>query len=322
MFPLRRKKDDEQRLPFSENISENEARIVVDEEGTIVFASAAFMDLGHLTRETISNHNFSTILTFENPAESPNDIESGHHKIWINGNQSTQDFHFDWINLPASNGNRRFLIGSYANEKAYNDPAPIITSIKPEEAKEPLANLQTAHSTHDDIDVFLSLSREMMIVTDENDKILRANSRFSNAIGYSANELDNIKFIDLFDDEDKDIIQSQDSCEARILNQTGECLWAQWHKQSRDGLTYYAGRDITAIKTQQKALSHREKQLIEAEKLGRMGHWQWTLGEDSIEWSSEIYFQCPCCKKGRMNYKQKLLPRQRAPPRAVLPKDP
>ena len=29
-------------------------------------------------------------------------------------------------------------------------------------------------------------------------------------------------------------------------------------------------------------------------------------------------FQCPCCQKGKMRYKHKLLPRQRAPPRASL----
>lgn len=288
MFPLRRKKDEDQQLPFSENISENEARIVIDEDGTIVFASAAFMNLGHLTRDTISNHNFSTILTFEDKAETPTDIEPGAHKIWINGNQSTQNFHFDWVNIPASNGNRRFLIGSYAENDSYKDASPII-SPSPQEEKHEETPLHAAHNTHDDINVFLNLSREMMIVTDQNDKILRANSRFSNAIGYSATELDNIKFLDLFEAEDKELIIKQNECDARILTQTGEVMWVEWHKQNRDSLTYYAGRDITAIKTQQKALGRREKQLSQAEKLGRMGHWQWVLGEDSIEWSEEIY---------------------------------
>ena len=282
MFPLRRKKDEEQILPFSENIADNEARIVVDEEGTIVFASAAFMNLGHLTRETISSHNFSTILTFENKAETPQDIESGSHKIWINGNQTTQDFHFDWVSIPASNGNRRFLIGSYAEEISYT-PAAIEPSVQKEQ------QTQFVKNNKKDIDIFLGLSREMMIVTDQDDKILRANSRFSEAVGYNATELDNVKFIDLFDPEDKDIIQQQNDCDARILTQTGETMWVEWHKQQRGDLTYYAGRDITAIKTQQKALNRREKQLSQAEKLGRMGHWQWVLGEDSIEWSEEIY---------------------------------
>jgi len=288
MFPLRRKKDEEQQLPFSDNIAENEARIVVDEDGVIVFASAAFMNLGHLTRDTIRNYNFSSILTFENQVETPQEIESGSYKIWVNGNQSTQDFHFDWVSIPASNGNRRFLIGSYAEDGIIKNASPVI-SPTPQEEKQPGTPLQSAHSNHDDIDVFLNLSREMMIVTDQNDKILRANSRFSNAIGYSATELDNIKFIDLFDAEDKDIITHKNDCEARILSQNGEVLWVEWHKQNRDGMIYYAGHDITAIKTQQKALNRRAKQLSQAEKLGRMGHWQWVLGEDSIEWSSEIY---------------------------------
>ena len=276
---MRRKKDEEQRISFSDNITEDEARIVVDEEGTIVFASAAFMNLAHLNRDTISQHSFQTILTFETPIKTPAQLNTGAHKIWVNGNQSTQEFYFDWINIPGNN-NRRFLVGSYAENNVFNDPKSIITDAPKQE---------TAHSTHDDIDVFLNLSREIMVVTDKTDKILRANSRFTDTIGYTANELDNLAFIDLVDEEDKTTITTQNTCEARIISQTGETLWIEWRKQQQNGLTYYAGRDVTAIKTQQKALQRREKQLSQAENLGRMGHWRWVLGEDSIEWSSEIY---------------------------------
>ena len=77
--------------------------------------------------------------------------------------------------------------------------------------------------------------------------------------------------------------------EARIITKEKLCLWVEWRLQNHDGLTYFAGRDVTALKIQQKALQRREKQLSQAESLGRMGHWRWVLGEDSIEWSEEIY---------------------------------
>jgi len=290
MFSLRRKKDEEEGLSFSEDISESDARIVVDENGTIVFASAAFMTLGDLNRDKMSEHNFNTILSFENNAQSPEDITAGTHNVQINGNDSAQEFHFDWIKT----ANRRFLVASY------DDAAPVNISLIEEQA----TVQQTAHNTHEDIDVFLNLSREMMVVVDNDGKILRANSRFGHTIGYSADELDNVLFTDLFEQEDKPAIlatlQSEYlersrnpskpfDIETRVITKDNACLWVEWRQQHHNGLIYYAGRDVSAIKTQQKALSRREKQLSQAESLGRMGHWRWVLGKDSIEWSEEIY---------------------------------
>ena len=294
MFPLRRKKDEAQGFPFSQNGEDDDARIVVDHEGIIVFASGAFMDLAHLTPETISNYNFQTILSFENEIKTPQEINPGTHTVCLNGNTLPRQFHFDWIDMPDS---RRFLVASY-NDNIHTD------TTQAEPLQKPVQSHQAAHSTHDDIDVFLNLSREMMVIIDANGKILRANARFSDTLGYSAKELDNIAFCDLFEEEDKANIQAAAiytqneqqrefnkpfDIEARIVTKEKLCLWVEWRRQDHNGLTYFAGRDVTAIKIQKKALQRREKQLSQAESLGRMGHWRWVLGEDSIEWSEEIY---------------------------------
>ena len=297
MFPLRRKKDEASSgFPFSQSGQDNDARIVVDHDGVIVFASGAFMDLAHLTPETISQYNFQTILQFEENVQSPNDIAPGTHNVCLNGNKAKQEFHFDWIETPDS---RRFLVASYNDNEQGDYLDAAVMPAEPEE------QTQTAHNTHDDIDVFLNLSREMMVVIGENGKILRANARFTETIGYSADELDSFTFDDLFENEDKATIKNaiQDNqenkekrpqgkafdMEARIITKEKLCLWVEWRLQNHDGLTYFAGRDVTALKIQQKALQRREKQLSQAESLGRMGHWRWVLGEDSIEWSEEIY---------------------------------
>ena len=111
-------------------------------------------------------------------------------------------------------------------------------------------------------------------------------------------------FLDLFDDQDKPFIhaaikssntKSMDkdqpslNFEARILTKEGETRWIEWHKQLCGNHLYCSGRDITDIKTQEKALGRREKQLSQAESIGRMGHWNWTIGEESMDWSHEIY---------------------------------
>ncbi len=43
------------------------------------------------------------------------------------------------------------------------------------------------------------------------------------------------------------------------------------------------------LEAREKELTRREKQLAEAESIGRMGHWNWTLGQDNFEWSSEVF---------------------------------
>ncbi|MFK7839447.1 MAG: ATP-binding protein [Bdellovibrionales bacterium] len=277
MFSLRRKKDETTPLPFADFAKEEDARIVIDQNGVIVFATAAFMDLAHLTSETIANHKFNTLLSFTNAVQTPEDIEPGMHNVTVNGNQNSQDFHFDWIHLEDS---RRYLIASYTNEANENTP-PSQNSTK---------------NTYEDIDVFLNLSREMMVVVDHQDKILKANARFAEKIGYSADELDDISFDTLFDEDDKNKLSSSVPTpnnaydfEARIITKEQASIWVEWRKQNFKGLTYYAGRDVTAIKAQQTALKHGQKQLSQAEAIGRMGHWRWVLGEDSIEWSQEIY---------------------------------
>lgn len=233
-----------------------------------------------MTGETIGQHNFQTLLTFKEEIPEPRALQAGAHEIWVNGNSASQEFHFDWIET----AQHKFLVGSYreGEEGVISQEQDSL----PSQLEDP--------NPHDRIDIsldaFLGLSREMMIVTDQSGKILRVNSRFSEAIGYNESELDNILFSDLFlDEEHRQYIADHECCEACITTQTGQTLWVEWQKQVKGELIYYAGRDVTAIKNQKSALKQREKQLSQAESLGRMGHWRWVLGEDSIEWSQEIY---------------------------------
>ena len=285
MFSLRRKKDDHQISDFSENLSEDDARIVIDEQGNIVFASAAFMNIAEIDRNTIGQHNFTSLLKFRHDVREPIELTSGTHTISLSQNGTEHNFYFDWITLPGNNGARRFLVGSHS-ENALEQPTPIFEATPPK-TKSKTTQIDT--NTRADRDMLLKLSREIMVVTDTYGKILRANPRFVDISGYSANDLDNLNFIEMFEEDDKRIIIKENQCEARILTQSGETRWVDWDKHPHKNAIYYVGRDITAIKTQQKALEHREDQLSQAESLGRMGHWRWVLDEDSIQWSDEIY---------------------------------
>lgn len=97
-------------LPLEEEVE----RIAVSEDGQIVYASQSFCELSHLSLEETCKLNAEALLTLLDDGSSLNEIESGVHKIRVNGNKEALSFHFDWLTAPDK---KRYLIGSRAEEK-------------------------------------------------------------------------------------------------------------------------------------------------------------------------------------------------------------
>ena len=155
-----------------------------------------------------------------------------------------------------------------------------------------------------DMQIFLDLSDTALVILNDLGEIVKCNSAFLALTGYNAGSLKGRHFLDLFDDQDKPFIRSTIQTfnpqkmdqerpsldfEARLRTKTGEAKSIAWRQQLCGDLLYCSGRDITQIKAQQKEQSRREKQLSQAESIGRMGHWSWIIGEEAMEWSEEIY---------------------------------
>ncbi len=134
---------------------------------------------------------------------------------------------------------------------------------------------------------FLDMSNDVMIVTGSNGEFIRVNDTFYNVFGYDEKDLAKINFFDLF--ESKPHIGNTENFEARMRTKDGAIRWMQWHQKLRGDQLYCVGRDLTDIKKHEAALTRRQKQLTEAESIGRMGHWRWQIGQDDIEWSEEIF---------------------------------
>lgn len=160
------------------------------------------------------------------------------------------------------------------------------------------------HSRDVELELFCDVAHDLMVVTDEAGKILKANKTFKDVTGYSDEELSSMHFMDLFGADDKPYIRNTIQAfdlseldmerpvfdfEARVQDKCGELHIMEWRQQLCNGLLYCAGKNISEIKLQKEALSKREKQLCEAESIGRMGHWHWAIGEEDMEWSDEIY---------------------------------
>ncbi|MBX2834286.1 MAG: PAS domain-containing protein [Micavibrio sp.] len=151
---------------------------------------------------------------------------------------------------------------------------------------------------------FMELSRELFVLTDERGQILWTNKAFNSISGYQKEDLSGLHFLDLFESQDKPFIRNsllelsgslgdQDfplmEYDGRIVTKDGGFCHIEWRQQLHNGILYCAGRDISATKVQEGALSRREKQLIEAESIAKMGHWHWTIGEEVMGWSDQIY---------------------------------
>jgi two-component system cell cycle sensor histidine kinase PleC len=124
---------------------------------------------------------------------------------------------------------------------------------------------------------FLEMSGDIALITSSDGKIEKS-------IGANLNG----NFHDLFGPGDRARAQEAVKTGTPFAAWLGG-KWIEWRVHAREGKLFCLGRDITSIRAQEETLLRRQRQLAEAEAIGRMGHWHWTVGSDAIEWSDEIY---------------------------------
>ncbi len=60
-------------------------------------------------------------------------------------------------------------------------------------------------------------------------------------------------------------------------------------RRTADGGTIGVRVDITDLKRREEALSRRSEQLVEAQRLGKIGDWQWGLDKSDMWWSAQLF---------------------------------
>jgi two-component system cell cycle sensor histidine kinase PleC len=150
---------------------------------------------------------------------------------------------------------------------------------------------------------FLNLSNDLLGVYRRDMSFVRVNFAFNRVLGYTDPELKMFPFIELIHPEERDhilslmqkVIHSPMDTETRIdfecraRCKDGSFRWIEWIHKAAGEHIYIVGRDVTEIKQHEIELHRREEQLSEAQKIGRMGHWYWEMGQNGIEWSDQIY---------------------------------
>ncbi|MGH1377912.1 MAG: ATP-binding protein [Alphaproteobacteria bacterium] len=287
------------------------ARCAINEDGKIIYANESFYNLCEINEH--QRGNALDIFTFSDDIlEDINDISTlptGDHDVHINGNPIITGFHFDWL---STMDNKRYLIAS-ATDNVLNSGIDSDIDILLNKIQSSAARIETASDkitdikpTKDDFNEFIMMTHDIMIITDEQGRIINANDAFMDGFGYSSADISGASFLNLFSDEDRATIRntmlslsynSKDKetqnqtidFETRVLTNTRQSRWVEFRQKCADGKIYSLGRDITKAKQQQSNLQRRQKQLSEAEAIGRMGHWHWLIGEDNISWSEEIF---------------------------------
>ena len=256
------------------------ARLAIAESGEIVFANESFRSLANLAARPPGMTSALSVLKFGADISDLALVNAGVHRVGISGAQKPVDFHFNWL---TARGEKRYLVGSEMRGE------------------------QNAPDEGDGFAALADLSDDIMLVVGEGGEIRRANAAFLNLFGIMPGDLEMVDFIDIFHPEDKPYIRNTirslgleehgetpvTDFQARIVTPAGTHRWIEWRQRPARGMMqgamYCVGRDVTNIREQQFAMSRRERQLSQAESIGRMGHWNWTLGQEDVEWSEELY---------------------------------
>lgn len=177
-------------------------------------------------------------------------------------------------------------------------------NITEEEAPQPPLNQYAPMGTRD-YELFMAMSKDLKVITDTQGDITHANDTFITLSGAeSLDDLLRTSFYDFFNPDEQTDIQCMidDLCEnsesvrpviasyeSHIFTAQDGVLTIEWSCSVCANKVYLNGRNVTDIKDKQRHLERRERQLSEAEAIGRMGHWHWIIGEEEIAWSEEIF---------------------------------
>lgn len=297
MTPMPLKMNALPRLESDSSLEENIARLMLDMQGRITYANAAFDTLaGQGQAQGLSFFDIASFddadeafrhspLLFAGEDTSLTALRGGRYIIrFANGHAA--ELQFDIVN--GRNGMRYVIASALENDRAFNETVQEFIN-------------RSAADYADGLRPFLDLSSDLMIMAREDGTLAQINDKFTSLLGFTLSDLQGRNFLDLVHPDDRATVRSAMqnmyrgdegqiiAFECRLISNQARTHWMEWKHRKVEGKIYSAGRDITSIKRHEQALIQREQQLSEAEAIGRMGHWHWALGQQEIRFSDEIY---------------------------------
>ena len=283
----------------SENLSEDDvARLILAMDGEILFANAPFEAMAG--NEGILGRNFLKIAEFTDAEDafrhSPllfaqentifSALRNGLHEIKFP--RTGRSIHLQFDCVLARDGESYVVASALEHDERFSQTIESLIA-KPIAGDKNIAG-------H-----FLDLSNDLLSVARADGSFESINEKFTGLLGFTLDDLDGRGFLDLVHPDDRAAVRnsmqtllrdetvSTVDFECRLISNEARSFSMEWKHKKVDGKIYSLGRDITAIKKHEQELQHRERQLLEAEAIGHMGHWHWSLGGQEIRFSDEIY---------------------------------
>ena len=153
----------------------------------------------------------------------------------------------------------------------------------------------------DSFKFFFNESLDLICISDSKGNLKVLNSAFSKLLGYSKKELLNNPITSFVHNDDVytsnlEILKLNSEIptihfENRCLKKDGTILFIHWwaKKDTETNQIYYIGRDITEFKKSQKKLKNSENLLNDAQKIAKIGSWEFNLKSKKLLWSNELY---------------------------------
>ncbi|MBF4472552.1 PAS domain-containing protein [Flavobacterium sp. HJJ] len=148
---------------------------------------------------------------------------------------------------------------------------------------------------------FIKNSPDLACIVGANAYFKMVNDSFVNVLGYSKEELLSKPFFEFIHPDDLEKTSSVFTLlpknspvvdfENRYIKKNGEIVILQWKSNLNysNNLVYSIARDITDIRKTQEKLLSSEKSLNEAQKIAKIGSWDFSLITQELNWSNELY---------------------------------
>ena len=172
---------------------------------------------------------------------------------------------------------------------------------KVKEQDELIKELKDEKNAITNFEYFVKESPDLVCIADTNSYYKVVNDRFVKMLGYSKEELLSRPFVEFVhpDDLEKTFeevkLLSKNSptidFENRYVKKNGELVFLQWRANlnTTNNLIYAIARDVTDIRKTQEKLLSSEKSLNEAQKIAKIGSWDFNLMTQELNWSNELY---------------------------------
>jgi PAS domain S-box-containing protein len=175
----------------------------------------------------------------------------------------------------------------------------LLQKVKEQELK--ITGLIAEKGSIANFDFFVNESPDLVCIADLKACFKVVNPAFTKVLGYSKEELLSRPFLDFVHPEDLEKTQAEVqflsnnsptiNFENRYIAKNGNLVHLQWKANfnSSNNLIYAIARDITETRKTRGKLLSSERSLNEAQKIAKIGSWDFNLITQELNWSDELY---------------------------------